>query len=175
MAVDPGFDVQALGSFIEKVRTEPAVGATVWRASTTWKQGLRSEATVRRPDKEHVVAMDEPTVLGGSDTAPNMVEVVLGAYGCCMTTGFVANAAIRGIHLEGVDIEVEGDLDLQGFFGLRNPEEVWPGYTDVRATVTLTAPDATREQLEELFAAVVPTSPVGSIIARPVQVHTELA
>lgn len=175
MAVDPQFDVQRLGAFIEKVRAEPDAGKTVWRASTTWKKGLRSEATIPRGDKQHVVPMDEPTALGGSDSAPNMVEVVLGAYGCCLTTGFVANAAMRGIELQGVDIEVEGDLDLQAFFGLRSPDEVWPGYTDVRATVRLTAPGATREQLEELHAAVVPTSPVGSIIARPVQVHTELA
>lgn len=174
MAAGPDFDVQRLGSFIEKVRDDPSAGATVWRANTTWKKGLASEATITRPDKEHVVVMDEPAQLGGSDTGPNMVEVVLGAYGCCLTTGFVANAAMRGIELEGVEIEVEGDLDLQAFFGLRSPEEVWPGYTDVRAKVRLTAPGATREQLEELHAAVVPTSPVGSIIARPVQVHAEL-
>lgn len=121
MAADPDFDVQRLGSFIEKVREDPSAGATVWRANTTWKKGLASEATITRPDKDHVVVMDEPSQLGGSDTGPNMVEVVLGAYGCC-----------------------------------------------------LTAPSATREQLEELHEAVVPTSPVGSIIARPVQVHAEL-
>jgi hypothetical protein len=48
--------------------------------------------------------MDEPSALGGTDTAPNMVEFVLGAYGCCLTTGYVMNAAQRGIRLEGVDL-----------------------------------------------------------------------
>ncbi|GAA2891098.1 hypothetical protein GCM10010472_56930 [Pseudonocardia halophobica] len=174
MKVDLGFDAGVLTELIDRVRSEPEAGATVWKAGTRWEKGLRSRAVIARPDKEHVVPMDEPTVLGGSDSAPNMVEVVLGAYGCCLTTGFVANAALRGIELEGVDIEIEGELDLQGFFGLRDPDEVWPGYTDVRATVSLRAPTATREQLEELFTAVVPTSPVGSIISRPVRLRTEL-
>ncbi len=175
MRVDLGFNTEQLGTLIEKVRDDPAAGATVWKASTTWKKGLRSEATIARESGSHTVPMDEPVALGGSDTAPNMVEMVLGSYGCCLTTGFVANAALRGIQLEGVEIEVEGDLDLQGFFGLKDPGEVWPGYTDVRAKVRLNAPSATAEQLQELFDAVVPTSPVGSIIARPVKVTTELA
>jgi len=44
--------------------------------------------------RSHTVPMDEPNQLGGSDTGPNMVEMVLGAYGCCLSTGFVANAGI---------------------------------------------------------------------------------
>lgn len=175
MNVNLGFDTQALGSMIEKVRTEPEAGKTVWKANTAWQKGLHSQATIQREGNDHTVAMDEPTQLGGSDVGPNMVEMVLGSYGCCLTTGFVANAALRGIQLESVDIEVEGDLDLHSFFGLTDPDESWPGYTDVRAKVTLNAPTATREQLQELYDAVIPTSPVGSIISRPVRVTTELA
>ena len=101
-----------------------------------------------------------------------MVEMVLGAYGCCLTTGYVMNAALRGIELEGIEIELEGDLDLNGFFGLSN--ETSPGYTDVRAKVHLNAPKATPEQLQALHAAVTQTSPVGFILARPVRVSAEL-
>jgi uncharacterized OsmC-like protein len=170
MSVDLGFDTEKLGSLINKVKEDPAAGKTVWSANTRWERGFRSAAIIR----SHTVPMDEPTQLGGSDTAPNMVEVVLGAYGCCLTTGFVANAAMMGIELEGVDISLEGDLDLRAFFGLKPPQEVSPGYTEVRAMVKLTAPTATEEQLKQLYEAVVPTSPVGSIIERPVKVVTEL-
>lgn len=170
MNVDLGFDKEKLGSLINKVKQNPTVGKTVWTADTRWERGFRSAATMR----SHTVPMDEPMQLGGSDTAPNMVEVVLGAYGCCLTTGFVANAGMMGIELEGVDISLEGDLDLQAFFGLKPPQEVSPGYTEVRAKVKLTAPTATEEQLKQLYEAVVPTSPVGSIIERPVKLVTEL-
>lgn len=182
MKVNLGFNREQLESVVEAVKNNPEAGKTVWKASTQWREGFKSEATIPRegppatatPGPAHTVSMDEPTLLGGSDTAPNMVEMVLGSYGCCLTTGFVANAALRGIKLEGVDIELEGDLDLRSFFGLEDPDTVWPGYTDVRAKVTLKAPDATPEQLREPHEHVVRTSPVGNIISRPVKVKAEL-
>ena len=117
--------------------------------------------------------MDEPTVLGGSDTAPNMVEVVLGAYGCCLTTGYVLNAAQRGIELEGVDIQLKGSLNLRGFLSLS--DEVPSGYRSIEVEVTLKAPKATLVHLRELHDLVVKTSPVGDIISRPLEVSTRLA
>jgi len=170
MDVDLGFDREALGAFIKRVDDDPATGQTVWTATTRWQHGFQSEAIIR----SHKVAMDEPTHLGGTDTAPNMVEVVLGAYGCCLTTGFVAQAGMLGIELQRVDIHLEGDLDLRAFFGLISPDDVAPGYTEVRATIRLAAPGATEEQLQQLHAAVVATSPVGSIIERPVRIVTQL-
>jgi uncharacterized OsmC-like protein len=174
VTVDLGFDEERLAALIDRVRGNPEAGRTVPRATIRWQQGLSSEATVRRRERTHTVTMDEPASMGGSDTAPNMVEMVLSAYGCCLTTGLVANAALSGIELEGVEIEVEGDLDLQGFFGLRDPDEVWPGCTEIRARVRLSAPNATPEELRELHDRVVRTSPVGNMITRAVALRTEL-
>lgn len=82
------------------------------------------------------------------------------------------NAALRGIELEDIQIEIEGDLNLNGFFD--QAEGTWPGYTDVRAKVRLTAPKASPEELQALHDHVTRTSPVGSILARPVKVATDL-
>ena len=168
-AVSLGVDTAQLRQLIGTVQDNPPAGKTVWRAKTAWKHGFQSQATIRN----FTIPMDEPSLLGGSDTAPNMVEMVLGAYGCCLTTGYVMHAALRGIALEGIEIEIEGDLDLNGFFGLS--PETWPGYTDVRAMVHLKAPTATPEQLQEIHTAVTQTSPVGCILARPVRISAELA
>jgi uncharacterized OsmC-like protein len=167
----PGFDQATLSGLINYVKEKPEAGQTVWKANTQWLGGFRSKANIRG----FSVQMDEPDALGGSNSAPNMVEVVLGAYGCCLTTGYAANAALRGIELDDIQIELEGDLDLNGFFGLKDPEQCWPGYTNVRAKVTLKAPKATPEQLQALHDAVIKTSPVGSILERPIQVETVLA
>ena len=163
-----GVDHVQLEGLIGHVQATPEAGKTVWKAKTAWQQGFQSQAQIR----SFTVPMDEPTLLGGSDTAPNMVEMVLAAYGCCLTTGYVMNAVRRGIQLEGVEVEVEGDLDLNGFFGLSR--ETWPGYTDVRAKVHLTAPQATQAELEALHATVTQTSPVGCILERPVRISAEL-
>ena len=166
--VSLGFDLPQLQGLIGAVADKPEVGQTVWQAKTEWQRGFQSQAQIRN----FTIPMDEPGALGGSDTAPNMVEMVLGAYGCCLTTGYVMNAALQGIELEGVEIAVEGDLDLQGFFGLA--PDVAPVYSEVRARVHLIAPSATAEQLAALHAQVTRTSPVGSILERPVRVSTEL-
>ena len=168
--VQAGFDQNALTGLMNHVKAKPEAGKTVWKAQTQWQGGFRSQAQIRN----FTVAMDEPTPLGGSDTAPNMVEMVLGAYGCCLTTGYAMNAALRGIALEDIQIEIEGDLDLNGFFGHQDPEQCWPGYTNVRTKVTLKAPTATPEQLQALHETVIKTSPVGSILARPLALSTEL-
>ncbi len=83
------------------------------------------------------------------------------------------HAALRGIALEGIEIELEGDLDLNGFFGLA--PETWPGNTDVRAIVHLKASTATPEQLHELHTSVTAISPVGCMLTRPVRISAELA
>jgi uncharacterized OsmC-like protein len=167
--VNLGFDRQQLEGLIGAVKDSPEAGQTVWKARTQWLGGFQSQAQIR----DFTIQMDEPPPLGGSDTAPNMVEMVLGAYGCCLTTGYVMNAALQGLKLEGVEIELEGDLDLRGFFGLS--PEAWPGYTTVRAKVRLTAPEAAPEQLRALHDRVVTTSPVGSILARPVKIEADLS
>jgi uncharacterized OsmC-like protein len=166
--VSLGFDQQQLEGLMGHVRQTPEAGQTVWSANTRWLGGFRSQAQIR----DFTIDMDEPPPLGGSNTAPNMVEVVLGAYGCCLTTGYVMNAGLKGIKLEGVEIELTGDLDLRGFFGISS--DVTPGYSSVRAKVKLVAPEATKEELESLHQAVVSTSPVGAILGRPVAVETDL-
>jgi uncharacterized OsmC-like protein len=175
VTADLGVDRQRLTGLIDRIRGNPEAGRVVLRAAAAWQDGFRSEATVRHRDRTHTVTMDEPSSMGGSDAGPNMVEVVLGAYASCLISGFVAHAALTGIRLEGVEVDVEGDLDLQGFLGLRDPEEVWPGCTEVRATVRLSAADATEEELHALRDRVVRTSPVGSMIARTVTVRNEFA
>ena len=42
----------------------------------------------------------------------------------------IAHAAVRGIHVEELESELEGDIDLRGFLGLSN--DVPKGYTNIR-------------------------------------------
>jgi uncharacterized OsmC-like protein len=44
----------------------------------------------------------------------------------------VAHAAVRGIYIEELESELEGDIDLRGFLGL--DADVPKGYTNIRVT-----------------------------------------
>jgi uncharacterized OsmC-like protein len=162
-----GVPVDSCLSLVNHVRVQPEVGQTVWKSVTQWNGGFRCRSTIR----EHSVQMDEPIQLGGTDTAPNMVEAVLAAYGSCLMVGYALNASLRGIQVRDLEIEVEGDLDLAGFFGLS--DEVPAGFTDIHATVRLDA-EADADTLKALHDHVLKTSPVGSILTRPLHVTTDL-
>lgn len=164
------FDEQAFNSLVGSVAENPEKGQLKWAASTRWYGGFRSEATIRG----FTIGMDEPELLGGSNTGPSMVEVVLGALGCCLTSGYAAEAKRRDINLLGVEVKCEGDLDLRGFLGLADPEQVWPGFSGVRVVVQLLAPNASPEELAALHEYVVATCPLRSILRNPVPVSTDL-
>jgi len=167
MAVVNGIDLEVGQKIIEAVKNNPEFGKTMWRARTTWKGGTKSESDIRG----FKVTMDEPLELGGTDTAPNPVEMVLAALGSCLVVGYSLNAAMLGVALQKIEIEMEGDIDLPGFFGL--PSDVLPGYTNVRARVFLKS-SASLEELEEVHKRVTATSPVGLTLSKNVDLKVEL-
>ncbi len=160
-----GVPVNECLSLVEHVQNEPEAGKTVWKSTTRWNGGFKCESSIR----DHTVHMDEPSQLGGTDTAPNMVEMVLAAYGSCLMVGYSLNAAVRGIEVRDLSIDVEGDLDLAGFFGLS--EAIPAGFSDIRATVRIDA-DASDADVQSLHEHVLKTSPVGSILSRALPVTT---
>lgn len=162
-----GVPMEAVEGLVNAVKNDPAKGQTKWNAVTTWKGGFVCESKIRN----HTVHMNEPTALGGTDTAPNMVETVLAAYGSCLVVGYTVNAAMRGIAINNLKVELEGDLDLAGFFGLS--ETVPAGFSNIRAKVHLDS-DGSAEAIQAMHEQVLKTSPVGCILTKPLKVTTEL-
>lgn len=62
----------------------------------------------------------------------------------------VAHAAVRGIHIEELESELEGDIDLNGFLGLS--DAVPRGYTDIRIRFKVKADVDNMERLKRLTA-----------------------
>ncbi|MDA4122721.1 MAG: OsmC family protein [Thaumarchaeota archaeon] len=163
-----GINVPELVKVINGVAQDADKGKTKWRAKVRWQGGTKSDVYIR---SFPAIRMDEPPGLTGSDTAPNMVEFTIGALGACWITGFAANASARGIKINDLEVELQGDIDLRGFFGLS--DQVNPGYDAIKAKVRINA-DAPKEKLQELYQDVLRTSPVGHTISRPVTIESEL-
>ena len=161
-------DLDALGAHVRHVRENPIAGNRTYRASARWTGGLRAEATVR----DHPpLTSDEPTYLGGDDTAPSPVEQLIAALANCVAAAYAANAAAIGLPLHGIEVDVEGELNLQAFLGLSRRHA---GYERVRVSVHLDSP-APRELLEELHCGVTRTSRVGQTFTAPVPLDITLA
>ena len=161
-------DIETVGALIGAVQDDSAKAHTVWKANVKWTGAFRSEATIR---DFAPLQSDEPTALGGDDTAPNPVEQLLGALGNCLAVGYAANATAAGITLKDLEIDLEGDLNLHTFLGLDDGGHA--GYHAIRANVRLDA-DATDEQITALHQRVIGTSPVGHTLVQPIDVAIDV-
>lgn len=174
-----GVDVSALEGAVETMGKDSDVAMFTFRADTEWEDALKCVTTIDEFDQagetihtqEFTLEGDEPEQILGERTAPNAVEMLLGALGSCLSVGYAAHAAGMGIDLEDVRFEMEGDVDLRGFLGIS--EDVRPGYESISCTVYVDA-DATEEELMELHETVEATSPLVDVITNEVPMNTEL-
>ncbi len=146
---------------------EPGQAAVTFVTESRQVEGLKSIATVR----QFSLTVDEPEQLGGADTGPNPVELVLAALGTCQEITYRLYADSLGIPLDGVSVKVEGDLDLRGFFAVG--EDIRAGYQAIRATVEIDSP-AAPEDLARLKQAVDAHCPVLDILRGATPVETGL-
>ena len=173
MAVESVSHDTKIAAAVEHVRAQlrsapEGQTSTTFKAQTRLLEGVTTAARIRQFD----LTIDEPVHLGGSDSGPNPVEVVLAALGTCQEIVYGVYAAALGIPLDRVEIDVEGDLDPRGFFGVA---DVAPGFSAVRYNVRIQSP-ADVETIQELVATVDRHCPVLDILQRPVPVaeHVEL-
>lgn len=123
--------------------------------------GLKVEAAARN----FTLVMDEPKNAGGTDEGMTPVEAVLSALGGCQTICAFAFARMQGIDLKGFYVELEGDLDADGFTG-KNPN-VRNGFSEIRYTMHFDT-DAPLKKVQEYAKFIESRCPVGDNLANPV-------
>jgi len=175
-----GLDVQAAVDTIEAIKADTSLARFQFRTRNSWIDGGTNRSTIRdfygagREDdsraRDFVFTNGEPPVLLGNNEGANPVEFLLHALAGCVTTTFVLHAMARGISIQKLSTELEGDLDLRGLLGL--DETVSPGYEQIRIRMHVEA-DCSDEELDDLLAYSQQHSPVCNTVCRPVPVTVE--
>ena len=150
------------------VADDPDQANALFRATGEGGDGVRTDIRVGR----HAMVIDEPAALAGWDAAPNPVEAALAGLLSCQVITYRFWAVRLGVPLDDVAVEVEGDLDVRGFFGL--DDAVRSGFSEVRVAVRLSGP-ASDEDYRRLQAAVDEHCPVLDLFRRATPVRTRLA
>jgi uncharacterized OsmC-like protein len=173
-----GLDLQALGEVVEAIEQDKRKAIVGFDVITSWKGQTRSETIVEgftlggeRIRRAHKIVADEPNELLGSNSAPNPQELLMAAVNACMTVGYVAGAALKGITLDALEIRTRGELDLRGFLGLS--DAVPPGYETIDYEVRIKG-DGTAEDFEEIHETVMKTSPNYFNLSRPIRMKGSL-
>ena len=174
-----GLDLPALGEVVEAIEKDAGQAAVGFAVTTRWTGQTRSETVVdgftmagERIARSHKIVADEPCQLLGQDSAPNPQELLMAAFNACITVGYVAGAALKGINLESLEIRTRGELDLRGFLGLS--DAVAAGYEAIDYEVRIKG-DGSAADFEEIHQNVIKTSPNYFNVSRPIKLKAKLS
>ena len=172
-----GIHLETLKQTVNAIDQQPDLGQCRFRASNTWLGGNQNCSTITgfygagqeiAHKQTYELHADEPPILAGNDDGPNPVEHLLNALAACVTTSMVAHAAVRGIHIEELESELEGDIDLRGVLGLA--DDVPKGFTDIRVRFRVKSDVDNMERLKRLTAY----SPVFNTITQGANVDIQV-
>jgi uncharacterized OsmC-like protein len=175
-------NVDGIKALDRAVRENPALAQRTVKLRSSWLRGTKTlveigdhQALGRRvtpPTRRFVMTADAPPGLGGVDAGPAPIEVALAALASCLTSGIAANAALFDVPLDGIDIDLEADIDLRGLLG--HDKSVRNGFSAIRYTVTLQSP-AAEERVRKCKETIDRKSPVLDILTHPVSVSSSFA
>lgn len=111
--------------------------------------------------------------VGGEGTAGCSGDLLLGALAACAQITCQMVAAAMAIPTEGIEVVVEGDMDLSGTLGLSR--EVPVGFQEIRVRLDLNAPKATPDQLAALRAKTEQYCVVLQTLTHPPAIRVEWA
>jgi uncharacterized OsmC-like protein len=166
-----GVNVDDVEALVNAIQQTPGLAKSKFRLQNKWVSGGHNRSRITGfysggEEREHLEAFtldaDEPPILAGHDKGANPVEHLLNALAACLTTTLVYHAAIRGIEIEELEAELEGDIDLRGFLGLSS--EVRRGYENIRVTFKVKTAAENLERLQALskFSPVFDTTTKGT-------------
>ena len=136
---------------------------------TTFKANakkLSEGLQVATESRNFKVLIDEPIKLGGTNKAMSPVELLLCALGGCQAIVAAAFAKSQHIKFEEFHVEIEGDIDLDGFMGLT---DVRSGFQEIRFTMHFKT-DESQEKMEKFSEFIEKHCPIGDTIANKVRV-----
>ena len=173
-----GVSIRVLSETISAVDKDRELGLSRFKISNTWDGGTRSTSTVEEmyaakqtiPHKAgHQMHSDEPEMLSGTDAAPNPVEQLLSALASCVVTSIIAHASMKGIEINSLRSELEGDINLTGFLGL--DDSISRGYNNISIKLFVDSPHKDLEEIRLLSYY----SPVFNTIANSAKLDVSIA
>ncbi len=166
-----GWDLEEFQQTIEAVEEQPEAGKLTWRSRAEWDSGFGLDVHTEEIEqlgevirRKFTLRGDHPPELLGENTGPTAVETLLAALGSCVAGTYAAHATAQSIEIEELEVEIEGQIDLNGFLQLRPAR---PGLSGVEVKVRVKS-DADEAVLQELGRLTTQASPVYDSVSNPV-------
>ena len=153
-----GVNTQVLNTVFESMRNHPEMAKATFSVKSAWNGGFSVTSTSKgfriggqniERNTEYRTQHDFPDQLSGEGRGPTVCESCMGSLAACLTQTIVAHATSRGMQIDSIDIDVEGDVDLRGFTGISN--DVRPGAQQFRVNMNIKSNNTSIEQINELY------------------------
>ncbi len=173
-------NVEKLKETDAAIKANPGLEKLIVKAKSTWCGGTMTQVTLSewsaggnrmtpRP-RRFTIMVDEPPELGGADAGPFPIEVVLAALAGCVTNGTATNAALFGVPIDGIEMDLEAHVDARGFLG--HDKSVRNGITDINYTVTIQS-SAPEDKVRKCKETLDRKSAVRDTLANPVNITSK--
>jgi len=176
-----GFDLEAIENTVTALKANPKIAEFKFKATNEWESGPRNTSQIQgfygacQEDTTRATpfkcSTDMPVVLNGTDVAPSPPEFLLHTLAGCITTSMMLLASANGIQVDEVTVNVEGDLNLNGFLGLDSC--ILKEYEQIKISIDVVG-DLTSEEKNTLLE-LAKKSPIYNTILNPVPVDISMS
>jgi uncharacterized OsmC-like protein len=171
-------NIAGLSEYANEVKENNVQGKASYGVELNWESGTKTKVKTKnmvlgehRLIRDFNFVIDEPMQLLGVNSAPNPAEYMLGGLAGCMAVTFMAGATAMDIQISELKLEIDGELDLQGFLGL-NPD-INPGFPELKFVFHVKG-SGTQDQYNSLMDRVSKHSPNFNTIKNEVKMIGEL-
>ena len=153
-----GVNTQILNTVFNSMRNQPEMAKATFSVKSEWNVGFSVTSSSKgfriggqniERNTEYKAQYDFPDQLSGEGKGPTVCESCMGSLAACLTQTIIAHAISRGIQIDSINIDAEGDVDLRGFTGISN--DVRPGAQQFRVNMNIKSNTASKEQINELY------------------------
>ncbi len=171
-------NISGLSEYANEIKENNIQGKASYGVELNWESGTKTRVKTKnmilgnhKLVRDFSFVIDEPTQLLGVNSAPNPSEYMLGGLAGCMAVTFMAGATAMDIQISELKLEIDGELDLQGFLGL-NPD-INPGFPELKFIFHVKG-SGTQEQYTNLMNRVTKHSPNYNTFKNEVKMIGEL-
>lgn len=163
-------DSKTLKKAYDRVRTLVRKKPEIGRKTVSTKVRLIEGTTCEVVHKEWTFKVDIGEAEGGNNAGPGPGLLQRGALGSCLAIGYVQQAAVMGVPIDNIEVEVQADKDLQGRFGLNDSP---PGSQAIRYNIMIESP-AKEDEIHKVIDEADRLSPILDDIKRAIPVSRDI-
>ena len=125
-----GVNTQILNTVYNTLQNQPEMAKATFSVKSEWNGGFSVTSSsegfriggqnIERNPEEYKMQYDFPNQLSGQGRGLTVCEYCMGSLAACLAQTIVAHASSKGIQIDSINIDVEGDVDLCGFTGISN-------------------------------------------------------